>query len=191
MPCKQLWQFEQRILQTGSSEGGLQWQREGHQPHPIHAPPHPIHTCVVQHVIKVWIDPGAGDLESTVAQGFVKHGFKVLLRHVVDGPLQVSHCLVYCTPCAYTWYNHIFWALDLKNEWSRTITQTWKRHPWQTKSIFTSQIRQQVAIGCLTPWLRRWGALSETDSKVYMYLKVSPLFLRHHAHFCDQRTTMA
>ena len=46
------------------------------------------YTCVAQHVIKVWIGPGAGDLESTVAQEFVKHAFKVLLHHVVDGPLQ-------------------------------------------------------------------------------------------------------
>ena len=49
---------------------------------------------VAQHVIKVWIGPGTGDLlESTVAQGFVKHGFKVLLHRVVDGPLQASRCL--------------------------------------------------------------------------------------------------
>ena len=33
-------------------------------------------------------------LESTVAHGFVKHGFKVLLHHVVYGPLQASRCLV-------------------------------------------------------------------------------------------------
>ena len=37
---------------------------------------------------------GARDLESTVAQGFVKHGFNVLLHRVVDGPLQASRCLV-------------------------------------------------------------------------------------------------
>ena len=36
---------------------------------------HPIHTV-----------HGARDLESTVAQGFVKHGFKVMLHRVVDGP---------------------------------------------------------------------------------------------------------
>ena len=29
-----------------------------------------------------------------VAHGFVKHGFKVLLHCVVDGPLQASCCLV-------------------------------------------------------------------------------------------------
>ena len=33
-------------------------------------------------------------LESTVAHRFVKHSFKVLLHHVVDGPLQASRCLV-------------------------------------------------------------------------------------------------
>ena len=43
---------------------------------------------VAQHVIRVWIGPR--DLESTVAHGFVKHGFKVLLHHVVDGPYR--HC---------------------------------------------------------------------------------------------------
>ena len=43
---------------------------------------------------RVWVGPGARDLESTMAHGFVKHGFKVLLHHVVDGPLQVSRCLV-------------------------------------------------------------------------------------------------
>ena len=32
LASKQLQQFEQRVLQTGSSEGGLQWQREGQQP---------------------------------------------------------------------------------------------------------------------------------------------------------------
>ena len=31
LASKQLWQFEQRVLQTGSSEGGLQWQREVQQ----------------------------------------------------------------------------------------------------------------------------------------------------------------
>ena len=50
------------------------------------------------------------DLESTVAQGFVKHGFKVLLHRVVDGPLQASRCLVSRTPCVYTWYTRVFWA---------------------------------------------------------------------------------
>ena len=44
-----------------------------------------IHTCVAQHVIRVWIGSGARDLESTMAHGFVKYGFKVLLHHVVDG----------------------------------------------------------------------------------------------------------
>ena len=32
LASKQLQQFEQRVLQTGSSEGGQQWQREGGQP---------------------------------------------------------------------------------------------------------------------------------------------------------------
>ena len=64
--------------------------------HPIHlrSTRYRIHTCFVQHVIRVWIGPGAGDHESMVAHGFVKHGFKVLLHHVVDGPLQASRCLV-------------------------------------------------------------------------------------------------
>ena len=47
------------VLQPGSSEGGLQWQREGQQPRATRS------TVL-----------GARDLESTVAQGFVKHGFK-------------------------------------------------------------------------------------------------------------------
>ena len=47
-----------------------------------------------QLVKRVWIGPGARDLESTVAHGFVKHGFKVLPHRVVDGPLQASSCLV-------------------------------------------------------------------------------------------------
>ena len=51
---------------------------------------------------------GARDLESMVAQGFVKHGFKVLLHRVVDGPLQASSCLVSQTPCVYTWYTRVF-----------------------------------------------------------------------------------
>ena len=55
---------------------------------------HRIYTCVAQRVIRVWIGPGARDLESTVAHGFVKHDFKVLLHCVVEGPLQASHCLV-------------------------------------------------------------------------------------------------
>ena len=37
---------------------------------------------------------GAQDLESMVANEFVKHGFNVLLHCVVDGPLQASCCLV-------------------------------------------------------------------------------------------------
>ena len=57
---------------------------------------------------------GARDLESRVAQGFVKHGFKVLLHRVVDGPLQASRCLVSRTPCVYTWYTRVFWALVLQ-----------------------------------------------------------------------------
>ena len=55
---------------------------------------HLVHTSVAQHVTRVWIGPGARDLESTVTHGFVKHGFKVLLHRVVDGPLQASRCLV-------------------------------------------------------------------------------------------------
>ena len=51
---------------------------------------------------------GARGLESTVAQGFVKHGFKVLLHPVVDGPLQASRCLVSRTPCVYTRYTRVF-----------------------------------------------------------------------------------
>ena len=43
---------------------------------------HPTHTCFVQHVIRVWIGPGTGDLESTVAHRVVKHGFKVLLHKI-------------------------------------------------------------------------------------------------------------
>ena len=84
---KQLQQFEQRVLQTGSNEGGLQWQREGQQPHFTRYKVH-----------------GARGLESTVAHGFVKHGFKVLLHRVVDGLLQASRCLVSRTPCVYTRY---------------------------------------------------------------------------------------
>ena len=38
----------------------------------------------------MWIGPGALDLESMVAHGFVKHGSKVLLHRVVDGPLQAA-----------------------------------------------------------------------------------------------------
>ena len=34
--------------------------------------------------------PLAQDLESTVAHGFVKHSFKVLLHCIIDGPLQAS-----------------------------------------------------------------------------------------------------
>ena len=51
---------------------------------------HTRYTSVAQHAIRVWIGPGAQDLESTVAHGFVKHGFKVLLHCVVDGPLQAA-----------------------------------------------------------------------------------------------------
>ena len=40
LASKQLWQFEQRVLQTESSEGGLQWQREGQQ---LRSTVHPIH----------------------------------------------------------------------------------------------------------------------------------------------------
>ena len=50
--------------------------------------------CIAQHVIRVCICPGTQDLASTVAQRLVKHGFKVLLHRVVDGPLQASCCLV-------------------------------------------------------------------------------------------------
>ena len=46
---------------------------------------HTIHTHTVH---------CARDLEFTVAQGFVKHGFKVLLHPVVDIPLQASRYLV-------------------------------------------------------------------------------------------------
>ena len=88
---KQLQQFEHRVLQTGSSEGGLQWQREGQQPRSTRYTVH-----------------GARDLESTVAHWFVKHGFKVLLHRVVDGPLQASRCLVSRTLCVYTRYTRVF-----------------------------------------------------------------------------------
>ena len=40
---------------------------------------HPIHTV-----------HGARALESTVAQGFVKHGFEVLLHRVVDGEVVLT-----------------------------------------------------------------------------------------------------
>ena len=94
LASKQLQQFEQRVLQTGSSEGGLQLQREGQQPHSTQYRVH-----------------GAQELDSMVAQGLVKHGFKVLLHRVVDGPLQASRCLVSRTPCIYTRYTRVFWAL--------------------------------------------------------------------------------
>ena len=55
---------------------------------------HVIRGPTAQHVIRAYIGPGARDLEPTVAHGFVKHGFKVLLHRVVDGPLQSSRCLV-------------------------------------------------------------------------------------------------
>ena len=61
---------------------------------------HPIHTL-----------HSARDLESTVAHGFVKHGFMVMLHRVVDDPLQASRCLVSRTPCVYTRYTRVFWAL--------------------------------------------------------------------------------
>ena len=93
LASKQLQQFEQRVLQTGSSEGGLQWQREGESPRTTRYRVH-----------------GVRGLESTVAQGFAKHGFKVLLHRVVDGPLQASRCLVLRTPCVYTRYTCVFWA---------------------------------------------------------------------------------
>ena len=90
LASKQLWQFEQRVLQTGSSEGELQWQREGQQLCSTG------YTCVAQHVIRVCItiSPGPQNLESMVAHEFVKHGFKMLLHLVVDGPVQASGCLV-------------------------------------------------------------------------------------------------
>ena len=51
---------------------------------------HPIHDThapsVAQHVIRVRTGPGARDLESTVAHGFAKYDFKVVLHRVVDGP---------------------------------------------------------------------------------------------------------
>ena len=88
LASKQLWQFEQRVLQTRSSEGGLQWLREGQQLLSTR------YTCIVQHVIRVCTGPGARDLESMVAHWFLEQGCKVLLHHLVDGPLQASRCLV-------------------------------------------------------------------------------------------------
>ena len=74
---------------------------------------HSTHACVAQHVIRVWIG-GAHDLESTVAQGFVKHGVKVLLHRVVDGPLQASRCLVSRILCVYIRYTRAFWTSGVK-----------------------------------------------------------------------------
>ena len=45
-------QFAVSFVQTGSSEGGLQWQIEGQQLRST------SFTCVAQHVIRVCIDPG-------------------------------------------------------------------------------------------------------------------------------------
>ena len=64
-------------------------------PLPSLPPPPLLHACCATCHKSVWIGPGAQDFESTVAQGFVKHGFKVLLHRVVDGPLQASRCLVF------------------------------------------------------------------------------------------------
>ena len=76
------------MLQTGSSEGAAVAERGSTAMlHQIHGSLH-----------------SARDFESTVAQGFVKHGFKVQLHRVVDGPLQASRCLVSRTPCVYTRY---------------------------------------------------------------------------------------
>ena len=111
---KQLQQFEQRVLQTGSSEGGLQWQREGQQPRSTRYKVHGARSLestvahgFVKHSTRYKVH-GARGLESTVAHGFVKHGFKVLLHRVVDGPLQASRCLVSRTPCVYTRYTSVF-----------------------------------------------------------------------------------
>ena len=49
--------------------------------------------------------------QAGLVQGFVKHGFKVLLHGVVDGPLQASCCLVLRTTCVYTRYTRVLWAL--------------------------------------------------------------------------------
>ena len=48
LASKQLWQFEQRVLQTGSNEGGLQWQREGQWLRSTR------YMCVAQHVIRLY-----------------------------------------------------------------------------------------------------------------------------------------
>ena len=96
LASKQLQQFEQKVLQTGSSGGGLQWQREGQQPRSTRYTVH-----------------GTRDLESTVTQGFVKYSFKVLLHRAVDGPWQASCCMVSRTPYVYmryTAYLCMFWA---------------------------------------------------------------------------------
>ena len=69
-------------------------ERDNNYAPPIHTPPCTRYTGVAQHVIRVWIGPGAQDLESTVAHGFVEHGFKALFHRVVDGSLQASRCLV-------------------------------------------------------------------------------------------------
>ena len=71
---------------------------------------------------------GARGLESTVAQGFVMQGFKVLLHRVVDGPLQASCCLVSRTPCVYTRYTRVFWALQTDRADRQTDRQSRQTH---------------------------------------------------------------
>ena len=64
---------------------------------------HLIHVCCAtchKSVDKSWHTRP----ESTVAHRFLKHGFKVLLHHVVDSPLQASRCLVLQSlnePCSF------------------------------------------------------------------------------------------
>ena len=112
MPCKQT----VATMWTKGTENWVKWRGTAVAERGWIATLHLIH--------------GAQGLESTVALGFVKHGFKVLLHRVVDGPLQASRCLVSWTLCIYTRYTRVFWAQgDHPQPSMETRQQTWTQPP--------------------------------------------------------------
>ena len=111
-----LWEFEQRVLQTGSSEGALQWQREGQQLRSTWYMLHPIHMrCVTCHksvdrswCMRPWIYSGTRVCKAQFQGAALPCSRWPIASFMLPGFIKLKWTLF-----IYTQYTHVFWVCGL------------------------------------------------------------------------------